>query len=270
MEYRELDGESIPALGFGTYELTGVTCRIAVSRALEAGYRHVDTARMYGNERDVGAAIRESGIPRKDIFLTTKIWYEDLSAEGVEREIDAGLRDLGVDHVDLALVHWPNPDFSLRETLGALERQRERGKVRLLGVSNFTPSLVSEAREAAQICCNQVEFHPLLDQTPLLRQCRELGMVLTAYSPLAQGKVLEEDVVQRIAHRLDREPAQVVLRWHMQQGVAAIPRSAEPDHIRSNLEIFDFTLEPEDERAISELARGERLIDPDWAPEWGN
>jgi diketogulonate reductase-like aldo/keto reductase len=270
-DHYELQGVTVPSLGFGTYQLAGVIGRQAVREALETGYRHIDTARMYDNEEDVGAGLRESSIPREDIFLTTKIWFDDLSPEGVERQLTTSLDKLGCDHVDLVLVHWPNREFSLAKTLEALFEQRERGRTRLVGVSNFTPSLVQEAMQHAPICCNQVEYHPLLDQSELLELAREHGMVLTAYSPLAQGKALENETVKEIAERVGREPAQVVLRWLLQQdAVVAIPRSSKPDHIKSNFEVFDFELTVEDMTTLSDLAQGARQTDPKWAPAWGS
>lgn len=264
-----VDGAKMPALGFGTFKLTGVTCRLAVRAALDVGYRHIDTARMYDNEGDVGAAIRESGVAREEIFLTTKVWFEDLSPEGIEEQLTRSLRDLDTDYVDLALVHWPNDEFPLDATLNALNEHKEEGRTRAIGVSNFTTKLVDEALEHAPIACNQVEYHPLLDQSALLEQARANGFALTAYSPLAQGKVLDEKPVCEIAQRHEREPAQVVVRWLIQQdGVAAIPRSSEPDHIRANFEVRDFELTPDEMDALSRLARGERQIDPSWAPQW--
>lgn len=251
----------MPCLGLGTHGLTGVTCRYVVRRALEAGYRHIDTARMYGNEADVGAGIRESGVAREDIFLTTKLCLDDLSPDGVERQVGESLRQLEIHHVDLVLVHWPSEEIPLERTLEAIERERERGRAKLVGVSNFTPSLVERALEYAPVCCNQVEYHPLLDQSRLLEQAREHGMALTACSPLARGEALRADAVRSIARERDREPAQVVLRWHQQQkGVAAIPRSSDPEHTLANLDVFDFELGDDEMSAISALARGDREV----------
>lgn len=272
MRFMVLNGHRVPALGFGTFELRGEVCRNAVRVALRAGYRHLDTARAYGNESEVGAAIRESGVPRDEIFLTTKVWFRDLSASGVERQVSESLRDLGTEYADLVLVHWPNDDYPLGETITALERERERGRTRLVGVSNFTPSLVEQARKHAAVCCNQVEYHPLLDQSRLLDQARRHGMMLTAYSPLAQGKALAAAAVIEIARRLDRDPAQILLRWLLQQDrVAAIPRSSRPAHIRTNLRIFDFELDASAVEVLSGLGtRDGRIIDPEWAPAWGS
>jgi 2,5-diketo-D-gluconate reductase B len=269
VHYRSIQGASLPALGLGTFELRGVTCRFAVRHAIEAGYRHIDTAAIYENEGDVGGAIAESAVPREELFLTTKLWREDLSARGVRRQLEQSLRRLRTEYVDLLLVHWPNEEYPLQRTLAAMVEQQQQGRVRLLGVSNFPPSLVLRALEHVPICCNQVEYHPLLDQSRLLEQAREREMVLTAYSPLAQGRVLAESTIVEIARRREREPAQIVLRWLVQQEpVVAIPRSAEPEHIESNLRIFDFELDAAEMQTISRLARGERQIDPAWAPVW--
>jgi 2,5-diketo-D-gluconate reductase B len=269
MKHLVIGDDRMPALGFGTFELQGIDCRYAVREALEVGYRHLDTARMYGNEGDVGGAIREAGVDRSDIFLTTKIWYDDLTPQAVRSELDRSLLELDTDYVDLLLIHWPNPDLPLQPTLEVMSRLRDEGRVRNIGVSNFTPTLVRQALEYAAVKCNQVEYHPLLDQRRLLDVVRSNDMVLVAYSPLGQGAVLREASVREIARRLGRDPAQVVLRWHVQQdAVAAIPRSSNPDHIRSNFEVFDFELDDDDMRTVSGLARGERIIDPSWAPAW--
>jgi diketogulonate reductase-like aldo/keto reductase len=260
----------MPALGLGTYKLQGVTCRQVVREALEHGYRHIDTAWMYDNQGDVGGAIQESTVDREEVFLTTKIWHEELSPEALRHEFDRSLQKLDTEFVDLLLIHWPNPDFPLGPTLVAMTDLREQGRLRHIGVSNFTPSLLEEAMKHAPIRCNQIEYHPLLDQSRQLKLLRQHGMPLVAHSPLAQGKVLEEAPVIELAERHERSPSQVVLRWQMQQeGVAAIPRSGNPDHVRANLEIFDFELGDEEMKRISDLARGERLVDPSWAPAWG-
>lgn len=269
MKHLKLNGRLMPALGLGTWQLQGVTCRHAIREALDVGYRHFDTARMYENEGDVGGALRESEVNREDVFLTTKIWHDDLSPEALRRECDASLTLLDTDYLDLLLVHWPNPEIPIEKTLDGMHDLVDEGRVRHLGVSNFTPDLLEKAARHARISCNQVEYHPLLDQSALLEATRRNGIVLTAYSPLAQGKALREEAVREIAERLGRTAAQVVLRWLLQhENVAAIPRSSDPDHIESNFRVFDFELTEEDVDRISGLARGARQIDPEWAPAW--
>ncbi len=269
MHHVTLNGQPMPALGFGTHELRGATCRDAVLEALSAGYRHVDTAAVYENEREVGAALRSSTVSRDEVFLTTKIWWDQLTRKRVFNSADHSLRRLGTDYVDLLLVHWPNPHVPLAETLDALKELQLAGKTRHIGVSNFPPALLDEARDLADVGCNQVEYHPFLSQQRVLDTARALEVVVTAYSPLAQGAVLQEATIQRIAAEHRRTAPQVTLRWLLQQpAVAAIPRSADPAHIRSNLEVFDFELTDEEVSEINGLARGQRLIDPEFAPQW--
>jgi 2,5-diketo-D-gluconate reductase B len=269
MEFLEIQGHRVPKLGFGTFELDGDTCRDAVAHALDVGYRHIDTAQAYGNEHDVGAALEASDVPRDEVFVTTKIWWEDLSRHEVLDGIDRSLERLRTSYVDLALIHWPSPEVEPAEPLRALDRLRADGKIRLAGVSNFTPTLVREALETLFIACNQVEYHPFLSQEELLGMARARGFMLTAYCPLARGEVLTDPTLEAIAERHGKSPAQVTLRWLVQQGpVAAIPRAAKAAHREENIDIFDFELSEEEMRAIHALEREERLIDPDFAPAW--
>lgn len=261
----------MPALGFGTGQLTDDVCYRAVRHALDIGYRHIDTARAYGNEHAVGKALRDSGIDRDEVFLTTKVWRDDLARDRVRASVDASLADLGVSCVDLVLVHWPADDVPLAETMTALRQLCDEGKTRHVGLSNFTPPQVREAARYAEVFCNQVEYHPLLAQDELLGVARSLGHLLTAYSPIAQGEVAREPVVRRIAERHGRTPAQIALRWLIEQpGVAAVPRSRRPEHIEANLRIFDFSLSEEDSREMHRVARERavRLSDPEYAPRW--
>jgi 2,5-diketo-D-gluconate reductase B len=264
-------GERVPALGLGTGQLADDVCYRAVRHALDLGYRHVDTARAYGNEHAVGKALRDSGIDRDEVFLTTKVWRDDLAGDRVRASVAASLADLGVDRVDLVLVHWPADDVPLVETMTALRELRDEGWTRHVGLSNFTPPQVREAARHAEVFCNQVEYHPLLAQDELLDQSRRLGHLLTAYSPIAQGEVAREPVVRRIAERHGRTPAQIALRWLVEQpGVAAIPRSHRPEHIEANLRIFDFSLAEEEKQELHRVARERavRLSDPEYAPRW--
>ena len=262
----------IPKLGYGTWQVKGEACREGVRHALKLGYRHIDTAQIYENEAEVGEGIAESGVDRDSIFLTTKIWNDEHAADDVRQSTEASLERLGTDHVDLLLIHWPiEEDAPLEETLEAMVELQEQGKAHLIGVSNFTPSQFERACELAPIACNQVEYHPFLDQSELVELAREHDALLTAYSPLAQGHVLEDPTLQNIAEKYDKSPTQIALRWLLQQRcVSAIPRSTSAEHRASNFDVLDFELAGGDMAQINKLARGQRLVDPDWAPDWGS
>jgi 2,5-diketo-D-gluconate reductase B len=265
-----VQGIEIPKLGLGTWQMTGSACERAVADALALGYRHIDTARMYANEREVGRAIAAAGVDRDELFLTTKLLPSALSAAGVRRQLAASLSELRLDHVDLLLIHWPATDGTpLAETLGAMRECQEQGAVRHLGVSNFPSAMVREALELAPIVCDQVEYHPYLGQPELLALARERDLMITAYSPLAQGEVLREPVIRRIAQAHERTPSQVVLRWLLDQPqVAAVPKAARHEHRASNLDVFSFELSDDERDAIGALQRGGRTIDPSWGPDW--
>lgn len=271
MTYQNIKGEDVPALGLGTWRLEGKVCIKVIERALEVGYRHIDTAQAYENEKEVGRALNQSSIDRDDLFLTTKVQRDRLTPDQVRESTQQSLKRLGVDYVDLLLVHWPSDDVPVEQTLQAMRKLQEEGKVRYIGVSNFTPSLLEEALEAVPLFCNQVEYHPFLSQDELLAVMRRHGMLLTAYSPIARGKVLDDETLQQISEAHGKSPVQVALRWLIQQdGVAAIPKAADEDHLESNFDIFDFELSGEEMDRIFGLARGERLISPEHAPEWGS
>ncbi len=270
MKTLDIDGIAVPALGLGTYKLTGDACIDAVADALALGYRHLDTATMYGNEADVGAGMRRSSVARADVFLTTKVWRDDLRPDDVTRSADESLRRLGTDYVDLLLVHWPDADVPLADTLGAFERLREAGKTRLIGVSNFPPSLLAAAAALADIRCNQVEYHVLLDQRRLASQMRDLGGVLTAYRPLGH-RVGDEPVVADIAAAHGATPEQVALAWLLgQRGVAAIPKASSTEHRRANLAAAEIVLADDEMETLHALAarRHERFVVPTFAPDW--
>jgi 2,5-diketo-D-gluconate reductase B len=267
--YQTIRGVQVPALGFGTWPLKGEECREAVRDALSAGYRHVDTARMYGNEEEVGRGIREGGVPREEIFLTTKLWYTELGRTQVVDSLHSSLRRLQTEYVDLLLVHWPSSTVPLGETMEAMTGLQREGKVRQVGVSNFPPTLLREALGYAPVFCNQVEYHPFLGQTALRELCQANDVLLTAYSPIAHGAVTEEPVLQEIGRKYGKSPVQVTLRWLVQQDhVAAIPKAASPDRRRQNFDIFDFELTPAEMEQIYTLDRGKRLINPSHAPAW--
>ncbi|HPG03549.1 MAG TPA: aldo/keto reductase, partial [Rhodoblastus sp.] len=263
----DANGARIPALGFGTWQLREEACVTAVETALSCGYRHFDTARMYGNEKAVGHGLRGSGLKRDDVFVTTKVWRDDISSGALERSAEASLRDLGLDSVDLLLIHWPNASIPLKDSIAALCNARRRGLARNIGVSNFSVALLNEAAALSSepLVANQCEYHPRLDQSAVIAACRRHGLAFVSYSPLGKGDLLAEPVITDIAQRVARKPSQVVLRWHVQQGVAAIPRSGSPAHIRDNFDVFDFALSDADMAAISGLRRGNgRMVDMGW------
>lgn len=270
MEYVHIQNRSVPALGLGTWQLTGDECTRSVLAALEEGYRHIDTAQMYENEEEVGHGIAQSDVPRTDIFLTTKILPDNLAPADVTTSVSRSLERLRMEYVDLLLIHWPSREVPLEETLDAMVDLQSRGWARHLGVSNFTPSLVKQAAAHAEIVCNQVEYHPFLSQDDLVEQARKMGHMLTAYSPLARGKVLEDPTLKAVGEAHNKSPAQVALRWLIQQdSVAAIPKASSDEHRRANLDIFDFQLSDDEMGAIHSLRRNERLINPpEFAPAW--
>jgi len=261
----------IPAIGFGTSSLGN--CGEIVANALKAGYRHIDTAWKYGTERGVGEGMRASGVPRSEIFLTTKVTHEYLRADDFARSVDESLKNLGVDHVDLLLVHWPNPEIPLSEPMPALAKAKRQGLTRHIGVANFTIALLDEAiRLCPEPLVNlQAEYHPHLDQTKLLEACRRRGLIFTAYCPLGRGRLLRDPVLADIAARKGRPLAQIALRWLVQQGnIIPIPRSSNPERMAENLAVFDFALTDEEMKRISGLKRPDgRIADPvGRAPAW--
>ncbi len=245
MESIAVQGESVPAIGLGTWALRGAEAVSAVLSALELGYRHIDTAALYRNEAEIGQAISRSRLPRESIFLVTKVWHTDLRGKDVMHSCEQSLARLGLDYVDLLLIHAPNRSIPLDETLRAMNGLQSEGKVRHIGVSNFSVDQLEEARRLSStpILCNQVEYHPFIERNKLLSYCRENDVLLVAYTPFARGRVLREPVIQRIADEHSKTSAQVVLRWLIQQPkVATIPKSADSGRQRENLEVFDFSL----------------------------
>jgi diketogulonate reductase-like aldo/keto reductase len=265
-------GARIPALGFGTFRLEGRTAERMVAAALEIGYRHVDTAQMYGNEAEVGAGIAASGVPRDEIWLTTKIWPDNLRDGQLQRAAEQSVRRLGTEP-DLLLLHWPNPEVPLAETIRALNDAKRKGLTKHIGISNCTTALIREAVALSEepLIVNQVEYHPYLGQGAVLGELEKHGMALIAYAPLAHGQVFRDGTLRRIGEPHGKNPGQVTLRWLLQQErVLAIPKSSREEHARSNFEIFDFELSEAEMAEISGLARPDgRLIDPAGvAPSW--
>jgi diketogulonate reductase-like aldo/keto reductase len=266
-------GAAIPKIGCGTWELRGDLCARIVSDALRIGFRHVDTAQGYENETAVGEGIRDSGIPRKQIFITTKV-RPQVTAEGqLQKSVEESLRRLGTDNIDLLLVHWPNPHVSVAETMGAMSEVKRRGWTRHLGVSNFTIAKLNEAVRVSPeaLVAAQIEYHPYLDQTRLLGEIRRHKLAITAYCPVALGKVARDPALVEIGKRYGKSAIQVTLRWLIQQGdVSAIPRTSRSEHLRENLAVFDFALRDEDVSRISRMTvPGSRIInEPQWVPHW--
>jgi len=255
------DGVEIPQLGFGVFQIPPEDTAETVGRALETGYRHIDTAAAYRNERGVGEAVRASGLDRDDVFVTTKCWNDDQGHEQATRALRASLERLGMDAVDLYLIHWPAPRRGLYvETWKAFVEAREQGLVRSIGVSNFLPEhlrrLIDETGVTPSV--NQVELHPYLQQGELRQVHEELGIATEAWSPLAQGEVLDDPEIKRIAEAHGRTAGQVVLRWHLQLGNVVIPKSVTPRRIEENFDVFGFELSREDMEAMSVLDRGHR------------
>lgn len=261
----------IPALGFGTYPLLGDEAVRAVSMALELGFRHIDSAQMYGNETQVGRAIASSGIPRGELFIVTKVDPSNLGVGRFAGSVARSVEELGT-VPDLLLIHWPPADSPIDGPVERLIEEQRKGMARLIGVSNFNTAMMRRAQDLAKgaLICNQVEFHPLLDQARLLATARELGMVLTAYSPLARGKAMETAAVREIARRYGCPASAVVLRWIIQQGVAAIPMTSKRINAEANLAALDINLSDEEMAAISVLnMQHERVINPSWmAGRW--
>jgi len=257
-------GAEIPAIGFGTSSLGN--CGEIVATALRLGYRHIDTAWKYGTERGVGEGLRAAGVPRAEIFLTTKVSHEYLRADDFAHSVDQSLGNLGVDYVDLLLVHWPNAEIPLRETIPALAKAKRQGLTRHIGVANFNITLLDEA---IALCPEplvnlQAEFHPYLDQRKLTAACRARGLVFTAYCPLGRGRLLRDPALAEIAARKGRSIAQIALRWLVQQGnIVPIPRSSNAERMAENLDVFSFALTDDEMARIGALARPNgRIADP--------
>ena len=256
---------SMPALGFGTSPMTGGLSADTVAAALKAGYRNIDTARKYGTERAVGEAIRVSGVPRNDIFLTTKVSHENLRAGDFAKSVDESLAALGVDYVDLLLIHWPNPEIALSETMPALAKAKRRGLARHIGVANFNVALLEQAIKLCPepLAALQAEYHPYLDQSKLLAAVREHKLVFIAYCPLGRGRLFGDPVLAEIAGQRGRSVAQIALRWLLQQNIAAIPFSSKPQRIADNFNVFDFILTDVEMKRIAALKRSDgRVANP--------
>jgi 2,5-diketo-D-gluconate reductase B len=269
--YVEANGARIPAIGLGTWDLRGRICTRVVEQALRLGYRHIDTAEMYGNEREVGEGLRASGIRRDDVFVTTKVWQDHLAPADFERATKESLVRLRLSEVDLLLIHWPSPRVPLAETLGALCRMKQAGFTRHIGISNFTVPLVAKAvRLAAEpLVTNQIEWHPYLDQSKVVAACRQHGLAVTAYSPIGRGRAGNDAQLRPIGVHHGKTAAQVSLRFLIQEGAIVIPKTSKRERLEENLAVFNFELDASEMDDIRKLANGGgRVVDWSGAPNW--
>jgi 2,5-diketo-D-gluconate reductase B len=271
MHMVEAHGARIPAIGLGTWELQGRACARLVEQALRLGYRHVDTAQAYENEREVGDGLRASGVRRDDVFVSTKVWWTHFAPRELERSVKESLSRLRLPAIDLLLLHWPNAGVPLSETLGALCRMKTLGMARHIGVSNFTVALMEQATKLATepLVTNQIEYHPYIDQSKVIAACQAHGMAVTAYSPIARGSAAGDDTIRRIAKEHGKTAAQVTLRWLIQRDIIVIPRTSKVERLSENMSIFDFALSDAEMAEVSALARPRgRMINPAWSPKW--
>lgn len=271
MYFKSIQGVQVPEIGLGTYKLYGRECYNAVRAALDLGYVHIDTAQMYKNEKEIGEAIYKSGKDREKLFLTTKIWHKNLEHDDVLLTVEESLSELDTPYVDLLLIHWPNDQYSLEKTFEAMMVLRDQGKALNIGVSNFTMSLMKEVMEELRlpVFCNQIEFHPYLAQFNMLDYSYDNEFLITAYSPLAQGKVQNDETLSEIGREYGKTAAQVSLRWLIEQeNVVAIPKASSREHLEENIDIFDFALSDEHFEMIDKLNTDNRLVNPTFAPKW--
>lgn len=273
MQFVEANGARIPALGLGTMTLKEQVCVDAVATALQLGYRHLDTAERYGNEQWVGEGLRASGVKREDVFLTTKVYFDRLAPADFERSFEESLEKLELPWVDLLLIHWPNPKVPLADTIKVLCRAKADKRARHVGIANFTIPLIEEAVKLSTepLVTNQIEVHPYLDQTRVIETCRKHGLSVTAYCPLARGRVPKDEVLARIGKAHGKSGSQVALRYLVQLGVIPIPRTSTREKLADNLAIFDFALSGAEMKEIEDLRRPDgRVVNPPHAPKWDN
>jgi 2,5-diketo-D-gluconate reductase B len=271
MQFKTVQGVDVPEIGMGTYKLFGKECRKAVLDAIEIGYRHIDTAQIYENEREIGEAIRSSKIDREEFFLTTKVWHTNLDHDEVLQSVEDSLELLKTPYIDLLLIHWPNSQYDLQETFRAMLALRDQGKALNIGVSNFPLALTKTVVEDLRIpiLTNQVEFHPFLSQFDLLDLSYDHDFLITAYSPLAQGRATNNEILINIGKEYGKSAAQVSLRWLIEQeNVVAIPKATSKEHLSENFDVFDFQLSDEHFEQIDNLDKSMRIVNPNFAPQW--
>jgi len=277
MNVVEAKGARIPAMGLGTMSLKEQVCIDTIKTALRLGYRHLDTAERYGNEQWVGEGLHQglaaTGLKRDDVFVTTKVYWDKLAPVDFEKSVEQSLQKLKLPFVDLLLIHWNNPKVALADSIHSLCAAKTKGQTRHVGVANFTSAMLDEAVKLSTepLVTNQIEVHPFLDQTKVLAACRRHGISVTAYCPIARGKVPGNDVLERIGKAHGRSSSQVALRYLVQQGIMPIPRTANPDHLAANLAVFDFKLSDAEMAEIAALKRPDgRVVNPAHAPQWDN
>jgi diketogulonate reductase-like aldo/keto reductase len=271
MQFVEANGARIPTIGLGTMTLKGDVCVQAVKTALQMGYRHLDSAAYYGNEVENGEGMRQSGIKREEIFLCTKVRQDDLMPDKFEKVIDQSLVNFKLPYVDLLLIHWNNKDVPLKLSVGALCKAKKDGKTKHVGVANFTTKLLDEAWAVTSepLVCNQIEVHPFINQDKVIATSKKYGMAVVAYVPIARGKVPGAEVLERIGKTHGKSAAQVSLRYLVQLGCCPIPRTANPAHLKENLEVFDFKLSDSEMAELKKLnATNMRVVNPPHAPVW--
>jgi 2,5-diketo-D-gluconate reductase B len=271
MQQLQTQGISLPRLGLGTFRMQGDVCRAAVESALGLGYRHIDTAEMYGNEDAIGAAIAASRVARGDLHVTTKVWNENLAPDAIRRAFDTSLKKLKLDQVDLYLVHWPAKNMNLPAMFETLLKLKQEGRTRAIGVANFNIALLKTVVEEikAPIGCNQIEYHVMLDQSAVRKYLETKSIPLVAYCPLAQGRVATQQALIEIGRKHDASAAQVALKWLLdQEGVAAIPKASRPESQRANLDALNLKLDDADRKAIAALPKDQRCVSPGFAPAW--
>ena len=271
MEYLQTQGISLPRLGLGTYRMQGEVCRAAVESALGLGYRHIDTAEMYGNEEAIGDAIATSRVARGDLHVTTKVWNENLAPDAIRRAFDASLKKLKLDHVDLYLVHWPARNMNLPAMFETLLKLKQEGRTRAIGVANFNIALLKTVVEEikAPIACNQIEYHVMLDQTKVRKYLAGKSIPLVAYCPLAQGQAASDETLTAIGRKHGASAAQVALKWLLDQdSVAAIPKASRAESQQANLDALKLKLDDADRKAIAALPKNQRCVNPGFAPAW--
>jgi 2,5-diketo-D-gluconate reductase B len=271
MQAFKTNGIAIPKLGFGTFRMPGGGCQPVVESALASGYRHIDTAEMYENEEAVGAAIAAAGVPRNDLFVTTKVWHENLAPDAIRRAFDRSLAKLKLDCVDLYMVHWPSKSMDMAAVLRTMTELHDQGRTRAIGVCNFNLPMLKMAIEnlGAPLACLQAEYHPFLDQSAMLAYLRTKGLPLVAYAPLAQGRAAQDDALKSIGEKHGASAAQIAIAWLLDQSdVIAIPKAKRPESQRANLDALKITLDDDDRAAIAALPKNQRYVQPPFAPDW--
>jgi len=271
MQFVEAHGARIPMIGLGTMTLKEDVCVQAVKTALQMGYRHLDTAASYGNEKENGEGLRQSGIKREEVFICTKVRQDNLLPENFNKSLDQSLANLQLPYVDLLLIHWNNKDIPLKTSVGALCQAKKDGRAKHVGVANFTTTLLDEAWKVASepLVCNQIEAHPFINQDKVMAASKKHGMAVVAYVPIARGKVPGAEALERIGKAHNKSSAQVSLRYLVQLGCCAIPRTANPQHMKENMEVFDFNLSDAEMAELKALnATNMRVVNPPHAPHW--